>query len=272
MLSFPITFMLATIFVLSTVANSAGYHEEIGQQQQQASQQHKRENIATMAKFESMADGFSVGVPNGWIVDDINNTQPAVEEHERQFDAGVLALLCPQNQAIRETGGTFVCPQEMQGVVIVRYSNLQSRPAFADIIRSNKNISTSDLLAFHLQFLQQRFGNKNITILNNTDMTVNVTDSKTNQTIGKASAKYIEITYTDILNRIVPRDIALLVLSGDGNTAYVLLGSAESAMTIGRLPYEQQQIFDSFSLLSPAPSVKPPEQNRQPIAPQQRSL
>ena len=241
-------------------------------QKQQELQQQKRENalMTRMTKFESIPDGFRVGVPNGWIVDNINNTDPAIEEHERQFGAGVLAIICPQNQAIRDLSGTYRCPPEIEGVVIVRYSNLQSRPAFSDIMRANKNITTSDLLAFHLQFLQQRFGNKNITILNDKDTTVTVTDSKTNQTIGLAPAKYIEITYRDAVNRIVPRDIALLVLSTDGNTAYVLLGSAQSAMRIGRLPYEQQQVFESFSLLSPAASHQPSEQNHQTLLPQQR--
>ena len=235
-------------------------------EQDRRQQMQLHENRRTTTTFESKADGFRIKIPNGWIVDDINNTDPAMQERERLFGAGILAIFCPQAQAIPEIGGTYNCPQEIEGVVVVRFANLQSRPAFADIIRSDKNITTSDLLAFHLQFLEQKFGNKEIRILNNTDTSVNVIDSHTNQTIGIAPAKYIEIMYRDNLNRIIPRDISLLILSNDGNTAYVLLGSAESAMRIGRLPFEQRQVFDSFELLSPAPSQELFGQNSQALS------
>jgi hypothetical protein len=213
-------------------------------------QQQKQEDKATT--FESIADGFRVQVPTGWIIEDINNTDAAIQERERQFGAGILATLCPKGQAIPEIAGTYRCAQESQGVVVARFGNLKSRPEFAGVVRENKNITTSDLVAFHLLFLEQRFGDKDLRILNNTDIAVNVTDSHTNQTIATAPAKYVEITYIDNLNRVVPRDFALLVLSNDGNTGYILLASAESAMRIGKLPSEQREVFDSFELVNPA--------------------
>ncbi|HYY40404.1 MAG TPA: hypothetical protein VE692_04080, partial [Nitrososphaera sp.] len=176
----------------------------------------------------------------------------AIQERERQFGAGILATLCPQDQAIPEIGGTYKCAEQLSdGVIVIRFANLKSRPAFADIVRENKNITTSDLFAFFIhQFVEQKFGFKDFRILNNTDIVVNVTDSQTNQTTATAPAKYVEITYIDNLNRVVPRDFAFLVLSNDGNTGYGIVPILPvSAKRIGELPLEQRHVFDSFELI-----------------------
>jgi hypothetical protein len=206
----------------------------------------------TLRMYQSNADGFRIGVPNGWIIEDINNTTPANQQAEVQYGAGILARLCPKGQAIPEIAGTYRCAQESQGVVVARFGNLKSRPEFAGVVRENKNITTSDLLAFFIhQFVEQRFDFKDIRILNNTDIAVNVTDSHTNQTIATAPAKYVEITYIDNLNRVVPRDFALLVLSNDGNTGYGVVPILPvSAKRMGELPLEQRLVFDSFELIA----------------------
>ena len=206
----------------------------------------------TLRMYQSNVDGFRIGVPNRWIIEDINNTTPANQQAEVQYGAGILARLCPQDQAIPEIGGTYKCAEQLSdGVIVIRFANLKSRPAFADIVRENKNITTSDLFAFFIhQFVEQKFGFKDFRILNNTDIVVNVTDSHTNQTTATAPAKYVEITYIDNLNRVVPRDFAFLVLSNDGNTGYGIVPILPvSAKRIGELPLEQRHVFDSFELI-----------------------
>jgi hypothetical protein len=42
---------------------------------------------------------------------------------------------------------------------------------------------------------------QSIEIVNNTDITVNVIDSQTNETIGTVPAKYVELTHTDAWGR-----------------------------------------------------------------------
>jgi hypothetical protein len=205
----------------------------------------------TLRMYQSNVDGFRIGVPNGWIIEDINNTTPANQQAEVQYGAGILARLCPQDQAIPEIGGTYKCAEQLSdGLILIRFANLKSRPEFAGVVRENKNITTSDLLAFHLLFLEQKFGFKDFEILNNTDITVNVTNPQTNQTTATAPAKYVEITYIDNLNRVVPRDFAFLVLSNDGNTGYGIVPILPvSAKRIGELPLEQRHVFDSFELI-----------------------
>jgi hypothetical protein len=48
----------------------------------------------TSTLFQSNIDGIRKGVPNGWDLEDLNNTD----------SAGVLVELCPQNQAPPQIG------------------------------------------------------------------------------------------------------------------------------------------------------------------------
>jgi hypothetical protein len=60
---------------------------------------------APLTIFQSNVDGISVGVPEGWIVDDTDNTDPINQNTERNNGAGLLAVLCPQVQATPVIGG-----------------------------------------------------------------------------------------------------------------------------------------------------------------------
>jgi hypothetical protein len=105
-------------------------------------------------------------------------------------------------------------------------------------------------VAFYFLFLEQKANFTNIRLLQNIDTTVNVIDPQTNETIATAPAKYIETTYLDSNGIPNEGDIALLVLSNDGNTGYVLLPLASLLTTAGELPPEHQLVFDSFQLVA----------------------
>jgi hypothetical protein len=203
--------------------------------------------------FQSMVDGIRLGVPDGWVVEDVNNTDSSSQQSEQNYGAGSLVELCPQILATPQIGGTYLCPDTQEGldsVSVWRFADLKSRPEFAGLVQRNQSITTTDLVAFYFLFLEQKANFTNIRLLQNIDTTVNVIDPQTNETIATAPAKYIETTYLDSNGIPNEGDIALLVLSNDGNTGYVLLPLASLLTTAGELPPEHQLVFDSFQLVA----------------------
>jgi hypothetical protein len=203
--------------------------------------------------FQSTVDGIRFGVPDGWVVEDLNNTDSSSQQSEQNYGAGSLVELCPQILATPQIGGTYLCPDTQEGldsVSVWRFADLKSRPEFAGLVQRNQSITTTDLVAFYFLFLEQKANFTNIRLLQNIDTTVKVIDPQTNETIATAPAKYIETTYLDSNGIPNEGDIALLVLSNDGNTGYVLLPLASLLITAGELPPEHQLVFDSFQLVA----------------------
>jgi hypothetical protein len=58
----------------------------------------------TSTLFQSNIDGIRKGVPNEWDLEDLNNTDPTLQQTEQSYSAGVLVELCPQNQAPPQIG------------------------------------------------------------------------------------------------------------------------------------------------------------------------
>jgi hypothetical protein len=203
--------------------------------------------------FQSTVDGIRVGVPDGWVVEDLNNTDSSLQESEQSYGAGNLVELCPQILATPQIGGAYLCPDAQEGldsVSVWRFADLKSRPEFAGLVQRNQSIATNDLVAFYFLFLEQKANFSNIRLLQNIDTTVSVIDPQTNETIATAPAKYIETTYLESNGISNEGDIALLVLSNDGNTGYVLLPLASLLSAAGELPPEHKLVFDSFQLLA----------------------
>src|SRR5215210_7151910 len=203
--------------------------------------------------FQSTVDGIRLGVPDGWVVEDLNNTDSSSQQSEQNYGAGSLVELCPQILATPQIGGTYLCPDTQEGldsVSVWRFADLKSRPEFAGLVQRNQSITTTDLVAFYFLFLEQKANFTNIRLLQNIDTTVNVIDPQTNETITTAPAKYIETTYLDSNGIPHEGEIALLVLSNDGNTGYVLLPLASQLTAAGELPPEHKLVFDSFQLVA----------------------
>ena len=203
--------------------------------------------------FQSNVDGIRVGVPEGWVFEDLNNTDPSSQQAEQSYGAGVLVELCPQNQATPQIGGTYLCPAAEEGldsVSVWRFADLESRPEFAGVLQRNQSITTTDLVAFYFMFLEQKANFSNFRLLQNIDTTINLIDPQTNQAIATAPAKYIETSYLDASGTANEGDVALLVLSNDGNTGYALLPVTSLLPAAGQLPPEHQMVFDSFELLA----------------------
>lgn len=204
--------------------------------------------------FQSNVDGIRVQVPNGWTVDDIDNTDPIAQQAEKDLKYAILTRLCPQIETSPKTGGGYGCSTRAEDYVsIIRFADLQARPEFSVFVRENKSITISDLLGYFIQFQELHFNFTNFELLENIDRVVNVTDSQqANQTTATTPANYVEISYRDDRGRLIERSFVLLVLGVDGNTGYVLnpvISTSTFSSPSQKLPPEHQQVFDSFELV-----------------------
>jgi hypothetical protein len=205
------------------------------------------------ATFQNNVDGIRVGVPNGWVFEDLNNTDPSLQQGEQNYGASVLVELCPQNQATPQIGGTYLCPEAEEGlesVSVWRFVDLKSRPEFAGVVERNQSITTNDLMAYYFLFLEQKANYTNFRVLENIDTTINVIDPQTSANIATAPAKYIETTYLDANGIANEGDFVFLVLANDGNTGYALLPVTSLMPAAGQLPPEHQLVFDTFELIA----------------------
>jgi hypothetical protein len=242
---------------------------------------------STTTFFQSANDSFSVWVPQGWIIQDVNNTGSTLLEEATQ-GYGILAQLCPEEEeqqgatttTLPNAGGsgggdTLSCEGSENYVIrIVRYPDLDNRLQAANNVttnssNSNSSMTNDNILSYHLQKLQE-IDYRGIQIVNSADMTVDLTNPQTNQTIATVPAKFVEITYS---TAIAPNETrsGYLISTATNATApdlgitkgYTMFyeGSSVSAAepTIGfgslrQLPPAVKQIFDSFELIA-APEV-----------------
>ena len=156
---------------------------------------------------------------------------------------------------------------------ILRYHELDTKLRTANNVTTsstNDSIMTSNnILSYHLQKLQE-VGYRDIRIENSADMTVNLTNPQTNQTIATVPAKFVEMTYS---TAIAPNEAksGYLISTASNATApnlgttkgYTIFyeGNSVSAAepTIGfgslrQIPPAVKQVFDSFQLIA-APEV-----------------
>ena len=186
----------------------------INAQQSLTSQPGEIENGTATATvpttFQSTTDSFGVQVPEGWVIQDLNNTGSVLLEETRQ-GYGILARLCTEDQQQQQQPGvatastnasgsisdnTLSCdPSENDVIHIVRYPDLDTR-LLANNVTFDDNMTTDNILSYHLQKLQE-VGYSGIEIVNSTDTTLNVANAQTNETIATTvPAKLVEMTYS----------------------------------------------------------------------------
>ena len=225
--------------------------------------------------YQSTVDGFRIGVPEGWVVEDTDNTSPTSLYSERQLGLGILAILCPQSQASQDINGSYSCPSEgTTDFRIMRFAELKTRPEFANATavvpnnnNNNRTIAISDFLTFVTQFVGKIFGWKNVQIARTSDVTVNVIDPQINQTVATAPANRVFLTYnlTDESGRdLEAADLDMAVLSNDTNTGYLIVPTFLQSSVVGTQTPEEtgrqigqliDQMFKSFELLSTPPTT-----------------
>src|SRR5215218_1043334 len=129
---------------------------------------------STTTLFQSANDSFSVQVPQGWIIQDVNNTGSALLEEATQ-GYGILAQLCPEEEEQEEQQGAVPttlpnldgsggedmssCEGSENDVIhIVRYPDLDNRlqPANNVTTTSSNSITTDDnILLYNLDKLRE---------------------------------------------------------------------------------------------------------------------
>src|SRR5215217_4746809 len=184
-------------------------------QQSLTSQRSAIENGITTAAttFQSTNDSFSIQVPQGWVIQDLNNTGSALLNESSQ-GYGILAQLCPEEEqqgaplTNNASGGSSTdstsnsCRGSQEEVIyIIRYPDLDARIQAASNVTTttatsdNNNITTDNVQSYHLQKLQE-VGYRSPQILNTTEVRLNLTNPQTNETITTVPARLVEIAYS----------------------------------------------------------------------------
>jgi hypothetical protein len=236
--------------------------------------------------FQSTDDGFSIEVPQGWIIHDVDNTGSSTLSEEATQGYGILAQLCPEKEEQQGQGaiasptlpnaegvGDIVsCEGSENDIIhIVRYPALDNRIRVANNVTTSSNslLTNDNILLYHLEKIQE-VGYSDIEIVNNTDTTVNLTDPQTNQTIATVPAKIVEMTYATAISPNEARS-GYLISTATNATAPIAgmtkgytifyegssVSAAELELGFGSLrpsPPAVEHILDSFQLIA-APEV-----------------
>src|SRR5215216_7049443 len=293
--------LTATIAIATAVILLASNFTITNAQQSLTSQRSAIENGITTAAttFQSTNDSFSIQVPDGWVIQDLNNTGSALLNESSQ-GYGILAQLCPEEEqqgappTNNASGGSSTdstsnsCRGSQEEVIyIIRYPDLDTRIQAASNVTttaSNNNITTENVQSYHLQKLQE-VGYRSPQILNSTEVRLNLTNQQTNETIATVPARLVEVAYSTnfapnetrtgyfistATNATAPnlgttKGYAVFYEGNSTtNTAAAEITTATAAsgsLAPTPLPPVVGQVFDSFELIA-APEVA------QPIAPE----
>ena len=283
-----VVFAIAIILLPSniTVINAQQEQQSLAISQPPAAQVTQN---GTTTLFQSTTDGIRLNVPEGWIIQDVNNTGSTFSEESRQ-GYGILAQLCPQGEQQQQVAPSNISRsrdiarcQGTEGDIIhiVRYPDLDVRlQEVSSNITAHNNMTIDNILLYHMQKLQQ-VGYSRIQIVNSTDTTLNVTNAQTNQTIATVPARLVEVTYSTASAPNVIREGYFMLTTTDetrpnigmtkGYSIFyegtsIAAGAATPATiqqtttstpsirlgapTLPPLPIAVQQVFDSFELIA----------------------
>ena len=82
------------------------------------------QTMATSTTTFTDDTGFTVGVPQGWLAVDDNNTIDTVAKAEAELGFIVLAEFCPEDQGQFLTSGTPFCGDAEHRIYVHRYKIL----------------------------------------------------------------------------------------------------------------------------------------------------
>jgi PKD repeat protein len=225
----------------------------------------------------SAKDSFRVQLPEGWVIQDVNNTGFTLAAEVLQ-GYGILAQLCPQEQqqsSLPSVGGSnrYIgnCQQAQEEVIhIIRYPNLGTRLGISsdDIFTIiNRDTIPNTILAYHIQKLHE-VGYRDIQIVNSADTTMNVdisTGQNNNRTAAVVPTKLVEMTYSTALNETkrgyfiltataaTPRNLGTMTgysMFYEGNSTTAETTRPPGSLAPILLPAPVRQVFDSFELIA----------------------
>src|ERR671914_543145 len=205
--------------------------------------------------FQSASDKFDITVPEGWVIQHVYNTDTITLLEEMMQGSRLLAQICPRDQAIADIEGTYNCEQSNESIYIQQYPNLADQPEFASI--ANTNIRNENLMEYQIMKLQ-RLGYNEISILHNTNMTINVINSDTNRTIvATVPANLVEMRYNSPNSTDTRGYFVLTATNATSNlgiiSGYSLSYEANAATLPSSFPPEPiLSIFKSFEFIKEA--------------------
>ncbi len=275
----------ATSIAIAAMLLASNFAIINAQPQDVTSESGEIENGST-TPFQSTGDSFSIQVPSGWIIQDIDNAGAAQLEEVRQ-GYGILAQLCPGEQqgaaaglSTNASGSSSTntvssinasrCLGSQEVIHIIRYPDLDTR------LSANNNLTTTttidNILTYHLQKLQN-VGYRSMQIVNSTDMTSNLADPQTNETLTTVPGRLVEMTYsTNFAPDEIKRGYFILTAANEtvpnvgttkgysvfyeGSNSTTTTTPAEITTAAASLPLPPAvgEIFDSFELIA-APEV-----------------
>jgi PKD repeat protein len=246
----------------------------------------------TTTIFQSTNDSFSIHIPQGWIIQDRNNTGFTLAA-EVLDGYGLLAQLCPAQQQQQQeallinsggnasnisnrTSNNDSCQRSQEIIHVIRYPNLGARLGFASdnnvTTTNNSNLGPDTILAFQMLKLQD-IGYHDIKIVNSTDKTINVISSVlNNKVIATVPAKFVEMTYstnfapngtrtgyflstaTNATSRNLGMTTGYGIFYEQSSTTTTATTTAGETTIFSRSPPPTpvMQVFDSFELLAGA--------------------
>jgi hypothetical protein len=275
------------VFLLGTNVSVTNAQQQQEQQQLSTSQPitsgvTQNATIDTPTLFESTIDSFRVQLPEGWVIQDVNNTGFTLAEEVLE-GYGILAQLCPKgeegqqqgaltNDSSSSTNTTSSCQQQAQEetILIIRYPNLGTRLGITlDDIRDIT--MPASILQYQIQKLRE-VGYRDINIVNSTDATISlhyITTEGVTFPEAIVPAKLVEMTYsTSSAPSEMKRGYILLAATNvtppnlQAITGYGIFYESASG-AIGATAAEQtttpsgnlllsapfRQVFDSFELI-----------------------
>lgn len=206
--------------------------------------------------FQNTEDGFRMQVPDDWVVQDIDNLHLPNFRVANEAGFLILAIICPQQEAVPGSGGIYNCEHSESSVEIL-HDRLSHRPEF-EVIEDPANITSDDFLVFMVEEMQGR-NYTNIQIINRADLTINITSPQDpNTTIRTVPAKLVEMTYRPSPGLVDMRSYSILatipenpqpglrqIVSGES----VTYEGPAAATPSGSPPPPVQQIFQSLEFI-----------------------
>ena len=269
----------AIIMVVLLAANVAITNAQQQEQQQLSTSQPatissvtQNGTTATTTLFESTNDSFRVRLPEGWVIQDVNNTG-FILAAEVTGGYGILAQLCPegeegqQQRALSNVSSSCQQQGQEQIIHIIRYPNLGTRLGIA--VSDISDAIPASVLEYQLQKLQEA-GYTDIHIINSTDTRISV-NSATPENIPlqlvTVPARLVEMTYsTASAPNETRRGYFILTAtnvtppSPETITGYSIFYEGASGATATEqttmpsgnlsLPASSRQVFNSFELIA----------------------
>ena len=228
--------MVVLLAVVDVTMTNAQEQQE-GQQQLSTSQPATSPAIQNgttgpTALFESRLDSFRVQLPEGWVIQDVNNTGFTLAA-EITEGYGILAQLCQaeegeereqqeQQGAVTNVSSSGSCQRQAQEEIIhiIRYPNLGAQLGIA--VEDIGDTIPDSILNYQLQKLQD-VGYRDINIVNSSDTTIYI-----NYTISQAVPAPEAIPQATVPARLVEISYSTDSAPNELRTGYLLLTASNA--------------------------------------------